>query len=575
MLKVAILSRGAGKQQYGLGQDAKLIELSLKELHKLGKTNLVVCHKDPYMYVGEDYVDVNIHLEVPCRAAYSYAKVNVVIPNPEWWYKKSWAWVGLDPSTVFFHKSKHSEALFNGKGSLIGWRCPALDKPTSVSKRLDQVLFIVGGSKNKKAAADIIVENWRPEYNKLIILSTGTGLTRVEKPNVVWITQYITNEEKQKLLALSKYHIVASLAEGFGYTMVESITAGAKILWTDIPVYKEVWGKLLGEEGIIKTTGCGAEADTMLDNPVSFSSQSLFDAMLTLDKQSYANVNDYILKMNKEFRQKFTYAWLGVEQRVKRYDTSVTKALPLKEKKERPIIGVVTLVYNRPHWFTHALRNIETSSYPRNKIVWVIVDDSEPNNRVDSYIEKTRTALPDLNIAYVSLPKKTPIGDKRNIGCEAAIKANNDVSVFAFMDDDDHYPTDSLNLRVDALSDKIGAVYCATLPMYDTCKYVSAMNVPPLDLGPAERVSEATLCFKRSFWVHCNFPKDINIGEGEGFIAGREHETVELSPTNVIVSFIHNKNLTSRRVPETKEPNGCHYGFSDEYFTMISQLGSS
>jgi hypothetical protein len=571
MLKVVILSRGAGKQQYGLGNDAKLLESSLKELQKLGKTNCTLCHKDPYMYVGEQYADVNIHLEVPCRAAYPYAKVNVIIPNPEWWYKESWAWVERDASTVFFHKSKHSEALFGNKGSLIGWRCPALDKPVIDKKKIDQVLFIVGGSKNKKAAADIIVESWRPEYNKLIILSSVAG---AEKPNVLWIKQFITNEEKQQLLAVSKYHIVASLAEGFGYTMVESIAAGAKILWTDIPVYKELWGGLLGNSGIIKTTTSSDESSCpMLDKPVTFTNQSLFDAMLSLDKQSYMNVNEYVLKMNKDFRQKFTYAWLGVEQRIKRYNDVAVKKPGLVNIS--PVLGVVTLVYNRPHWFTHALRNIETSSYPKDKIVWVVVDDSEPNNRVDSYIEKTRTALPDLNLVYVSLPKKTPIGSKRNIGCEAAIKANNDVSVFAFMDDDDHYPEDSLKLRISGLSEKIGAVYCATLPMYDTCKYISAMNVPPLDLGPADRVSEATLCFKRIFWEQSRFPKDTNVGEGEGFIKGREHETVELSPKNVIVSFIHNKNLTSRRVPETKEPNGCHYGFSDEYFTMISQLGSA
>jgi len=565
MLKVAILSRGAGKQQYGLGHDAKVIELILGELHKLGKTNVGVIHKDPYKYIGNEHIDVNIHLEVPCRAAYNYAKVNVIIPNPEWWYKSAWAWVEKDSSTVFFHKSKHSQNLFMGTGSLIGWRRPVLEKPNSDRKKLDQVLFIVGGSKNKKAAADIIVDHWKPEYNKLIILSSVAGLA---KPNVVWITKFITNQEKQQLLSISKYHIVASQAEGFGYTMAESINAGAKILWTDIPVYKELWGGLLGLDGIIKTTPTNIDSP-MLDKPVSFVGQSLYDAMNSLEKQSYTNVSMYLLKMHNEFRQNFSNAWLGVEQRIKRFSKQNNTI------SERPVIGVVTLFYNRPHWFSHALRNIENSNYPKTKIVWVVVDDSETNNRVDGYVEKTRSALPDLNIVYVSLAKKTPIGNKRNIGCEAALKANNEISVFAFMDDDDHYPVDSLNLRVGSLSDKIGAVYCATLPMYDTCKYISAMNVPPLDLGPAERVSEATLCFKRSFWEQCKFPTDVNVGEGAGFILGRENETAEISPNGVIVSFIHNKNLTSRRVPETKEPNGCHYGFSDEYFTMISQLGSA
>jgi hypothetical protein len=149
-----------------------------------------------------------------------------------------------------------------------------------------------------------------------------------------------------------------------------------------------------------------------------------------------------------------------------------------------------------------------------------------------------------------------------------------DLSVFATMDDDDHYPASSLRLRATwLLSSGRGAVYCSTLPMYDICKYISAINVPPLYLAASERVSEATLCFTKDFWKAKGFPKTVNVAEGEGFILGRESETIEIPPEGVIVSFLHKKNLTSRRVPESKEPNGCHYGFSDEYFEMISKIG--
>jgi hypothetical protein len=108
--------------------------------------------------------------------------------------------------------------------------------------------------------------------------------------------------------------------------------------------------------------------------------------------------------------------------------------------------------------------------------------------------------------------------------------------------------------------------------MYDIPRYISAINVPPLTLSPCERVSEATLFFKRAFWETRRFPDTISVAEGEEFLRGREGSGVEIPPDGVIVSFLHGKNFTSRRVPENKEPNGCHYGFSDEYFTMISQL---
>jgi hypothetical protein len=148
--------------------------------------------------------------------------------------------------------------------------------------------------------------------------------------------------------------------------------------------------------------------------------------------------------------------------------------------------------------------------------------------------------------------------------------------VFAFMDDDDHYPKASVIMRVLwLLNSKKRAVYCSTLPMYDIPKYISAINVPPLNLAPCKRVSEASMCFKRSFWEERKFPNDSSVAEGEAFLQGRENDTMEIPPEGVIVSFLHGKNSTSRRVPEQKEANGCHYGFSDAYFTMISQIAGT
>jgi len=47
----------------------------------------------------------------------------------------------------------------------------------------------------------------------------------------------------------------------------------------------------------------------------------------------------------------------------------------------------------------------------------------------------------------------------------------------------------------------------------------------------------------------------------------------EISPQEVIVSLVHQKNTSSRRVPNLKEPNGCHYGFNENLFTLVTQIG--
>jgi hypothetical protein len=98
------------------------------------------------------------------------------------------------------------------------------------------------------------------------------------------------------------------------------------------------------------------------------------------------------------------------------------------------------------------------------------------------------------------------------------------------------------------------------------------MNVPPRQLPMSQRVSEATLVFTRAFWEERGF-EDVQIGEGDAFVRGREHMCREISPQDVIVSLIHPKNTSSRRAPEFKEPNGCHFGFNEKLFAMVSQIG--
>ena len=85
-------------------------------------------------------------------------------------------------------------------------------------------------------------------------------------------------------------------------------------------------------------------------------------------------------------------------------------------------------------------------------------------------------------------------------------------------------------------------------------------------------MSEATLAFTREAWTARPFP-DVSMAEGLGFLEEREASSVEIPPTDVIVSFIHTKNSSSRRIPAEQEPNGCHYGFSDEYFKYLHIIG--
>jgi len=269
----------------------------------------------------------------------------------------------------------------------------------------------------------------------------------------------------------------------------------------------------------------------------------------------------------------------------------IVRIAPNPQSASAPVVGVVTVTRNRKAWWPNMIQNLLKQTWFKEnpgKVEWLIVDDSDAGQELAEDVRELRQTLPALRLQYSPLKEVATIGAKRNIAVESA---SPDVTHFITMDDDDHYPPTSIQERMNWLTNESsltgknpGIVYCATIPMYDLTRYISAMNVPEMGtreefrtsegVGPAYRVSEATLGFSRKAWTDRPF-SDIQMGEGAGFLLGREQESVEISPTNVIVSFIHTKNTSSRRVPDAQEPNGCHYGFPDSFFKYLHQIGGS
>lgn len=235
-----------------------------------------------------------------------------------------------------------------------------------------------------------------------------------------------------------------------------------------------------------------------------------------------------------------------------------------------PKVGIITVTRNRPEWFFNMVQNVTTQQWPISRLEWIVVDDGDPDKRVQSLVYDLEKRAPALTVKYVMMKPGATIGEKRNRGVEAA---STDTTLFMMMDDDDHYPASSVAVRASWLR-RSPIAYCATIPMYDICRYISAMNVPPLDQGPCARISEATLAFTREAWDAQKFPS-TSVAEGMEFLYGREKDSVEIPPLGVIVSFIHKANSTSRRTPADATPNGCHYGFSDDYFRWISECGGA
>jgi glycosyltransferase involved in cell wall biosynthesis len=212
------------------------------------------------------------------------------------------------------------------------------------------------------------------------------------------------------------------------------------------------------------------------------------------------------------------------------------------------------------------------TDYPKDKIEWVVVDDSDdPAEQNSDRIVAVGNAAEPMKFVYVPLKRKTVVSEKRNLGVAAATNP-----IVLFVDDDDHYPETSFRRRVAWLTLHPWQPKCVaatTIACYDLLKGISAVNVPPNDIPFSQRVSEATLTFYRPFWEEKGFPKDILVGEGEGFLQGREAACLEIPPQQIIVAFSHGKNVSSRRVPSDADVKpGCFWGFPKEFLIFVHGL---
>lgn len=592
-MRVVILSRSArttDSSTWGLGVDAKLIEQALKEMGAAGQARIEsIDHIDPISFYGSPrrprMVDFQIHLEVPCRAAMGWARCNIMVVNPEWWVRDAWNWAFTAPNgavggfDAFVFKTAQARTLFpevdDRRAHIIPWRAsPQITSATPVAakSRRREFLYLIGASANKLAAARKIVREWRADWLPLLVVGTEQvckelrtlGGTNVE------CRLSMSPSECTELQTQYAYHIVASAAEGFGHTAAEAAAVGALPIWTDIPTYKEYYGDILGNIGCVSASGGAEENKHRMSSATEFSGlETAIQSVLTLEKAEDERLRGALKHIAsvrvKEFRRLWRALIHGAARVEKSLVTLPPKPLPIGDL---PHVAILTLTHNRPQWWGNMVHNILKCDYPPDKLTWIIADDSDGLGRVDAHVAKFQSTHPRIHVKYLSIPKRLHIGEKRN---KAVVAAPAEATVFMMMDDDDHYPAGSVAARLAWLRALgVGCVYCSTLPMYDCGRYISAINVPPLDLSPIERVSEASLCFTRDFFNERGFPAAVDVAEGEGFLADRIESAAEIPPEGIIISFIHGANATSRRVPTEEEPNGCHYGFDDEFFTYIS-----
>ena len=559
---------GALRKDTGVSQDVHVLHGMIA--HVLGKETEI--RHIPHYYPQCPQAEVNFFIEVINPVLFTYAAKNIWIPNPEWTYKTWEPYAKMvDEIWVKTHEAVKTFAEWGVETRYIGWT--SIDKVMPETKNYSKAIVPTGSNiwRNPKP---IIQAYMRMQVSDPVRFSALPVLHIVHHPQrvplppipdsvsskIVLHSEVIPEKDYDELLQECGLCICMSAAEGFGHAVNEAMSTGCLLVLSPINPFLELTSNALwvSNAKVTPHPQClgnleDIDIDSLIDSLVTYSSSSL-----KWKQSETQKVRAEYEDRHAKFIETITSALKEVVEPIPTY--SLEALLP--DENNLPPISVITITRDRRAFIPLAKYCLLAQSYPEDKIEWVVVDDGK---------DQIKDLISDLpNVKYILTDEPMTIGNKRNLAVESA---SHDILVM--MDDDDVYPNNSFLSRVAHLLAKPSreCLFSTTIPCFEIHDKKSFMNVPPNTLGMADRVSEATLCFTRKFWEARKFP-DQQIAEGGAFIRGREHMCRELSPQDVIVSLVHKKNTSSRK-PPAMEPNGCHYGFSEDLYTLVSEIAET
>jgi hypothetical protein len=568
---------GNHKKNTGVSQDVHILHGIIA--HVFGKDTQI--RHVPHFYPQCQQAEINFFIEVINPALFVYAAKNIWIPNPEWTYK-TWQpysrmvdeiWVKTLESYNLFYEWKNQSTTENPVVvQYIGWT--SIDKVVPETKNFNKAMVPAGKNvwRNPRPIIQcyMAIQKQNPGLYAMLpelhIVHSPEAIPLPPLPEslvgkIILHSEVMPEKEYDELLQECGLCVCMSAAEGFGHAVNEALSTGSILMASPIEPFIELAPNNSLWVSELKRTKHPQCLGTLMDVDL----RSMMEAF-----QHYVQLSLHEkLLMSQESRALYERHHQTFVEWISRYMKESLSDIPeytlenhFPKEDELPNVSIITITRDRRAFIPLAKYCIVAQGYPEDKIEWVIVDDG--NDQIKDLVSE----MP--NVKYVLSDDPMTIGAKRNLGIESA---SHDVLVM--MDDDDVYPNNSVLTRVAYMmaAPKKEAVFCTTIPCYDIHERKSFMNVPPNTLAMSERVSEATLCFTRDFWSQRKFP-DQQIAEGGAFIRDREVMCRELSPQDVIVSLVHSKNTSSRKAP-AGEANGCHYGFSDELFTLVTEIGQS
>jgi GR25 family glycosyltransferase involved in LPS biosynthesis len=260
------------------------------------------------------------------------------------------------------------------------------------------------------------------------------------------------------------------------------------------------------------------------------------DPMIAIQKEGFSDIENR--EVSYDFMQ-YTLKGLNSPEHSIDSDGNYILKLPNINNNDLPNVSIITPTYKRRKMFSMALRNFENFIYPKNKLEWVIVDDSPETELID---ETVKDLLPrDKRIKYIHLESgdiPMTVAMKRNIAV-----SNSSNQYIVHMDDDDYYPPESILARIKILikykNNDIQCVGSTLIGTYNLLNNTSSMSTD----GPIS-LSEASMAYTKKFWELRPFDELCTRGEHKYFCEQRLDKIIDIPYSFILIAINHKSNLT-------------------------------
>tara|TARA_Y100000591_G_C21848366_1_gene710047 strand:- start:2477 stop:4153 length:1677 start_codon:yes stop_codon:yes gene_type:complete len=508
---------------------------------------------------------VNIFFGCINNLLLDFAKSNILIPSQNS-FLSEWA-KQLEGFDLVLCKTRYIEEIFRSyvdkeKLKYIGWR--STDLYSNIDKNYDNFLLFVHN--NKFVDYKKIIDSWEPDFPMLNIINGNLFNVKKEQSNINYLGN-LTQSEFERVVNENGIHICLNQIESFSHSINQCCLVKSIPLIIDKGPMKEI----VNDDICFTVPGKKKPLNNLLGSKYDYNSDSLKSVIKKIAELSETTLeimgkNARIHAVKNQDINSHLFKDIMSEHLKMVRSKSMKKEVKL-DKEKLPKVTLITLTRNRKHLFKLAVYNYKTSTYPKDKLEWLIYDTSNDEEKVEDFLPP-KEEREKLNISYYHDNSLKSIGESRNKSCELA---KNEIIVF--MDDDDYYFPESVVTRVNSLVNSgkqiIGVRILASLSI---TKVISYINTSGIYSSIRTSISPATLCFYKSILSENVRFTHENINECEDIFKNIDLGLFkEISWENVIVALAHKNNITNRNVPNQK-PNGCHYGFSDKLLKFILEL---